>query len=537
MELNYFKEQEIKGTRYQYAHPSQEFWSAWRNNKSALGDVGISLIEELDDLGNSFPLVVRATVTGSGDIPKPKPLPPYILRDVKNLLPYQIEPVGNLVASLMSNNFAIDASDTGTGKTYTSLKTALVTGLQPAIICTKTGIYDWKVVCQRLGINPVFIYNWESCIGRFYKVKGVIRKIVQPPNPYVKMTYDPYTGAPIFNWQIPLESNVVLIFDEIHKANGETSSMNSLVRSAQLAGYKMLGLSATMCDRLSKFKMIGSLVGLFKFDEFDAWLKAQGCFKNEYNQWDATNEKEVLLKISKYIFRNYGVRVRKKDIPGFPECQNISKLYKIEKADLQNKKHEILLKKIDEIKAKKAKGFEFAILALRQKYRQLAESYKVPLLADLAREFIDSGHSVILFTCFVETLEALAKILKTTCVIKGGQKDVDRRKNINDFGADRKRLIIANIQAGGTAIDGLQDLHGNYSRVGILPPTDNPTLLKQALGRPHRSNSKSKSMNILVYAAGTVEVKIYKKTHNKLNNIDLINDGDLADDVTFKEVA
>jgi len=44
-------------------------------------------------------------------------------------------------------------------------------------------------------------------------------------------------------------------------------------------------------------------------------------------------------------------------------------------------------------------------------------------------------------------------------------------------------------------------------------------------------------MNILVYAAGTVEVKIYKKTHNKLNNIDLINDGDLADDVTFKVVA
>lgn len=537
MEISYFKEKEIKGFRYQYGHPTSEFWAAWRRDKSVLGDVGISLIEEKDDLGNKFPLVVRATIVGQGLIPRPKPLPPYILSDVKGLLPYQIAPVGNLVASLMSNGFAIDASDTGTGKTYTSLKTALVTGMQPAIICTKTGIYDWKVVCESLGINPVFIYNWESCIGRFYKVNGVIKKIAQPPNKYIRMSYHPYTGAPIFEWKIPPESNVVLIFDEIHKANGEDSSMNKLVRAAQLGGYKMLGLSATMCDRLSKFKMIGSLVGLFKFDEFDDWLRVQGCFKNEYNQWDATNEKEVLLKISKYIFRNYGVRVRKSDIKGFPECQNISKLYTIDKAEIQNKKHDILLRKIEEIKVKKAKGYEFQILALRTKHRQLAESYKVPLLVSLALELMDAGHSVIIFTCFVETLEAIAKKLKTTCVIKGGQKDVDRRKNILDFGADIERVIVTNIQAGGTAIDGLQDLKGNYSRVGLLPPTDNPTLLKQALGRIHRSNSKSKSMNILVYAARTVEEKIYKKTHNKLNNIDLINDGDLADDFTFKEVA
>ena len=57
---------------------------------------------------------------------------------------------------------------------------------------------------------------------------------------------------------------------------------------------------------------------------------------------------DIMKKISKYIFPNFGVRVRKDDVPGFPECQNIAKLYQIEKADLQNKNPAILKKKLGE---------------------------------------------------------------------------------------------------------------------------------------------------------------------------------------------
>jgi superfamily II DNA or RNA helicase len=242
----------------------------------------------------------------------------------------------------------------------------------------------------------------------------------------------------------------------------------------------------------------------------------------------------VIKKISSFIFPNFGARVRKDDVPGFPECQNIAGLYQIDKTDLQNKKFAEMNRRIAILEAKRTSGTEFAILAERMKYRQITETYKIPLLIDLSKEHVEAGHSVIIFTQFVATLEEIVKKLKTQCYISGGQSPDHRSRALRDFGADKERILVANIQAGGVSIDGMQDLKGEYSRVGLVCPTDDAVLLKQTLGRIHRSNSKSKSMNILVYAAGTVEEKIFKNVNHKIANINILNDGDLAETETFK---
>jgi superfamily II DNA or RNA helicase len=54
-----------------------------------------------------------------------------------SLLKYQIPHVNEMIRSLHIYNIAVDASDTGTGKTYCALSVAKMLNLKPLIICPK----------------------------------------------------------------------------------------------------------------------------------------------------------------------------------------------------------------------------------------------------------------------------------------------------------------------------------------------------------------------------------------------------------------
>jgi len=73
----------------------------------------------------------------------------------------------------------------------------------------------------------------------------------------------------------------------------------------------------------------------------------------------------------------------------------------------------------------------------------------------------------------------------------------------------------------------LHDSEGSFPRVSLISPTFSAIDLKQALGRVHRADSRSKSIQKIVFAAGTVEDKVCHAVRRKLNNIDLINDDEL----------
>jgi len=506
-----------------------EFWAKWQHNKKAISDLGVCLIPERDSTGKTKRWIVRRVTqpTKNGEVPvKIEPVP---LADKSGLLYYQVAPVSRLLGSMLSNKKALDASDTGTGKTYTSLKTVKVLGYQPAIVCTKAGIYTWKKVCAFFNIKPVFIYNWESCIGRIFKEHGRIKKITQPPCKWVGMGIDKWTGKPVYKWRVPLTSRVIFIFDEIHKASGNGSHNQRIVLAAK--DYNVMGLSATLTDKIAKFRTIGALLGIFRHEDFEQWLRAQGCFINNFNEWESLCENQDMLKLSKIIFPNYGVRVRKSELPDFPDIQNIARLYSIKKADLQNRKYEKLL---DQIQKLKVSGRTAQILTLQLRHRQLAEMYKVELLTDLVHEYIEGGMSVVVMVNFTDTVERLAKALKTDCIIQGGQDSDTRLKNNQDFQDDKQRVLIANIKAGGQSIS-LHDLNGRYPRICIICPTYDAKDLIQAIGRIHRAGAKSKAINLLVYAAGTIEEKVYEAVNNKIKNINTLNDGDLADLEIFKD--
>jgi superfamily II DNA or RNA helicase len=536
MQINWHTIKKNGDLLIQIGHPSTEFWKHWMHSRESMAKIGISLYKAPNKDGIPTWEVKRISSISGAALPPANIPPPFDYADKTGLKFYQVEPVSQIAASLLTNRVAFDASDTGTGKTFTALKAVAILNRQPAIICTKNAIAQWKNACKHFNLTPVFVYNWESSIGRVYKKEGRIQKIAPPQNSYLTHKLNEYRGDLEYSWRIPKDSGTVLIFDEIHKGNGNDSSMAAIVHAAVTAEIPIIGLSATLLDRLEKFQMVGRMTKALENKSFVGWLMEQGCFIDKYDRWQATDEKNVLKKINTFLFPQFGARVKKSDIPGFPECDNYARLCSIDNAKLIQKEYEkiseqinILLKKTTELPTNK----EMQIRVLRLRYRQMAELQKVPLFYDVSREYIESGHTVIIFVWFDQTLKALVAKFKTNCYICGSQDLNHRTEVLKTLQSDKTRVVICNMQAGGTAIDGLQDLTGRHPRVGILSPGDDAVITKQALGRVHRANSATKSQNVLLYAAGTVEEKVFENVKNKLNNIDILNDGDLADPLTF----
>jgi superfamily II DNA or RNA helicase len=81
------------------------------------------------------------------------------------LLVYQKPHVEKLIKALQKYNVAIDASDTGTGKTYCALSCAKHFGLKPLIVCPKAVVTGWKRAANAFGVEIEFITNYDQIIG------------------------------------------------------------------------------------------------------------------------------------------------------------------------------------------------------------------------------------------------------------------------------------------------------------------------------------------------------------------------------------
>lgn len=159
--------------------------------------------------------------------------------------------------------------------------------------------------------------------------------------------------------------------------------------------------------------------------------------------------------------------------------------------------------------------------------RQEIEILKIPTFIDLAKEHLKENKSVVIFVNFTETLKSLAEKLNTKCLIYGEQTMEERDINIASFNADKEHICICNIRSGGTGIS-LNDLHGNFPRVSLISPTWSAQDLVQCLGRIYRAKTKTKVMQRIIFCKGTVEEQVRKNVAEKINNIGLLNDGDMS---------
>jgi superfamily II DNA or RNA helicase len=448
----------------------------------------------------------------------------YTVKNKNGLREFQIPNVSKLCAAILKNKAALDGSDTGAGKTYTAVGVARELDMNIAVVCPKAVISSWnKVIKDHFSMKPIFVLNYESVKTGKYKEIGVWKKISRTSN------------REYFQWNIP--KNTLLVFDESHRLKGHGTQNSEIALQAKKQGYTILCCSATNAINPIELKTVGFITGLYKSGKWTNFLREHGCEQGRFG-WEFSGDKDVLKKLHADLFLDRGVRVRREDIKGFPDSEVIAEAYNIdEQSEKELKKiYAEMDRELTNLRAicKNTKEYKINAMTVMLRARQQAELIKVPLFVEMAEDAIENGMSVVLFVNFSETVRALSKRLETNCVVWGENKGNEREKHIADFQADKKRIIIVNIKAGGAGLS-LHDLNGNYPRISLISPTPSAVDLVQSLGRVWREGGKTKSLQKIIFAANTVEEEVCEKIKLKLANLSTINDGDLAPSTFFDE--
>ena len=430
------------------------------------------------------------------------------------LYDYQKEHADRLRKALLSYGVAKDASDTGTGKTFTACHVAdSLEYSRVVVLCPKAVIPAWKKAMSltKYSDKEIFVVNYE--LVRTGNHALLIRK------------------NKTFRWNTP--RTTLFIFDEDHKVSGRMSLNGRMLTQAVSQRYDMLLLGATSFTSPLQLNAIGYALGLHKgYRNFVEWLTHVGCYKDIWNAWQPPkNNQEVLEKLNKFIFPERGSRMAVKDIPSFPENKIIIDSYYVEAPEKVANLYADIREKYDQLNERKLDdGDSFLTEVLRQ--RQEIELAKIPSVLDLIQSDLKAGKRVAVFVNFRDTQtvirERLRKIVPIIAEIHGDQTGADRERAITLFQNNEVPVIISTISAGGVGIS-LHDLSedGSAPRSSVILPSFNAVDLRQALGRIHRAGQRSKSLQRIVLASDTIEESVAKRLNTKLNAFDTINDTDL----------
>lgn len=453
------------------------------------------------------------------------------------LLSYQIASFERMVDAVLAYGVALDASDTGVGKTHVACAVCKELGLRPAIVCPKNLIPIWRKACRDWGLpEPVFVLNYE--VLRTGRTRF--------------LTWDGSRRTKVARWHLP--PGAILVFDEVHRCAGQDSLNSKMLSAVRRYGIPAICLSATAAESPLKLRALGFLLRLHDDGEtFWQFCARHGCVKNfwggiEFPRGQARpgsrkafqieRARHGLKRLHEEIFQTgegpgpgsralrshcgaRGTRVRIADLgDAFPPTLVTAQSY-----DFGD---DVAVVYEDLFRLQRERGPVSIPLVEMLHARQDAELLKAPGLAEMAMDGVEEGQSVVIFVNFRATLAALKKLIPDLPVIEGDTPMIERREILRRFGADEIRVVAANLATAGEGMDGLQDLRGEFPRLTLISPGFSAVQLKQALGRVHRANAKSKSVQRIVFAAGTVEERACEVVRAKLENMAVLNDGDLA---------
>tara|TARA_Y100000004_G_scaffold169721_1_gene204220 strand:+ start:104 stop:1546 length:1443 start_codon:yes stop_codon:yes gene_type:complete len=438
------------------------------------------------------------------------------------LYDWQKAHASKLAFALGAHKVALDASDMGTGKTVIACKVAKWANLLPVVICPKSVIPNWReTISKELGYGSEaecseLVYNYE----KLTRIEGHHLKILE------RMVV---RGRPSFKWRLD-PKKVILIFDEVHRCKGSNSLNSKLLYKAKEQGFRILMLSATAFATPLDMKSIGYALGLHGYRDYWTWCLSHGCKKSHFGGLRYTESSGANEKIHDQVFTDMklGSRISIRDLPegSFPDNIPIAQSYAID----DGYKFDFISSEIGRGLSEDSSNPLVELLRARQE----AELMKVPILSELAHDAYSQGKSPVIFVNFRETMDAVVKLLRDWGVeeniltIHGDQDSEERQLSIDNFNGFRNQIMVAMIQAGGVGLS-LHDVKGDSPRVSIISPGFSAIELRQAMGRIHRAGGKSTAVQYVVFADGTVEDHVRRRVQQKLNNLDILNDGDLQE--------
>lgn len=468
----------------------------------------------------------------------------------QKLLPYQVTHTESIIHSLKTYNRSLDSSDTGTGKTYTSIAACVTLGLKPLIICPKSVLSSWRNVLTFFDADWYGVTNYESMQNcKMFTKNSKNEKVSCPYIKRVEVTSSekekdkmPDTnninipkknkitkkkkevgdknipGEPeigyTYLWQ-NLPNDIIVIFDETHRCKNPRTLNSVLLYTLAKNTTKILMLSATVSDKPENFALCGFVLGLYKnIREANNWMQTIG---KGYDN--------IMNGLNHVLYPEYAARMRIRNLGKlFPDNQIVAEIYDMDCAEEIEKEYKLIEVEVERLKnAEENSGCALARILYA---RMRIEALKIPTFIEQAKKFLEEGNAVAIFVNFTQSLKTIADELKTTCTIHGQQTLEERNKAIGDFNSDKSHVIVCNIRSGGCGIS-LQDTLGDFPRVSIISPSWSAQDIIQVLGRIHRANGKTAVRQRIVFCKGTIEETIAKNMKEKIKNIAFLNDGDL----------
>lgn len=487
------------------------------------------------------------------------------------LLDHQIKHYDNIKKSIEKYSRAIDASDTGTGKTYVSIKICEDLGLIPWVICPKSVVSSWNRVIGESGVKKFYIITYDQLALS----TDLVNKNAQT-NEYEWVGFD---SDPKFKDNN--KKKYLFIFDEAHKCKNSKTINSKILQSLSKFPVYILLLSATIIDKPLYFIPFGMVLKLYNTiqEGFD-WIS------NVINK----KSSNPMLPIHQKLFNQYASRMRIDDTLGVfkdnkiifegiqmknyweieKKYDKLNKILEFNKNNPKNKKKNNKNKSIkqnnpnnsdnlnnsnnpnnsdnlnnsdnsdnsdnlnnsdnsnndcididtDNSKSKKSGG-----IGKIQKIRQEIELLRIDTIYELTLKYLNQGKSIAIFVNFTQTIKELSARLNCECIIWGSQTLKERTKSINDFCSDKSRIIICNIASGSSGIS-LHDTLGQFPRVSIISPTWSAQDLIQVLGRIHRAMGKTDCEQLIIFCKGTIEESVGNVIKQKIDNIRFFNDGE-----------
>jgi hypothetical protein len=457
---------------------------------------------------------------------------------LRELRPHQAINRDAIIASLTKFGGSLDAGDTGTGKSTTFLAVCKALGARPAIITRKTIVPAWHEECAAMGVEPLFITNYAAAMSKNFPHGKVIKtKKVSPSTgeESVTSTYEWLTSG-----------RVLFGFDEVQSCRAQ-KTINTKMLVAASTRFKTHMMSATPFTSPTEAYGIGMSLRLFHHSAWWKWQLNHGVRKNFHGHMefcgDSSNPKKIaeglaiMEGIHGDIFPSRGVRTTRFEIPGFPDEITTASAIQIEDPGAVEKiYHDMIaasrLEDIERAKIDVPEDLHDLVqpLAITQnlRARQEAEMHKCAAIVELALDARNAGESVAIFVNFDHTIEALAEMLDTRCIIRGdrtGENNYDRAHSLTEFQANRQWVILVNSAAGGAGIS-LHDPVTQKPRTSLISPPWSAIVLKQVLGRTLRLFGGFATRKLL-FTQGTVEERVMKRVQSRMNCLDTLTDGDL----------